>query len=223
MKRRIFTTFLLVLISAVVLAQDNDNPTRKGRWIGDLEVGFTSGDIKQDQSTYTSDAEIKNNLFDVQFGLGYTVADNLSVGLVFFTEHQNLEADFPDIVGFPGTATSEREKVTNNLLGAQIRYYFLEERAKPFLGGAAGLALVDVEVEEGPTTAELSGSGFGYLLEAGFAYFINDSIGLEVVYNYFSSSTSLDGSGATSGFNFALENDETTTSSSLSVGVTFAF
>ena len=213
---------ILLSVSMIINANAQDNPTRKGRWLGDVEFGFTSADISSTHSSYSNDIEIKNSAFDVGISMEYTIMDNLAIGLEYFIVNSSETQEFPDITGVPGSANTQTTETSGHVIGPAVRYYFLSSNFKPFLGGAAGYSFVSRNYEGQGTVTDASGGGFGYVMKAGFAYFINDAVGFELSYDYFGSSNSLDGSGNSAGFEFDYTEEESIQTSTITAGVIIA-
>ena len=222
----LFFSFLFFSVSA--FAQDNtssdvENPTRKGRFIGDLNFGFDNGTFTQKHDTYVSDLKSDYSLLLIDGTIGYTIIDNLEIGLRIAYDFQRQENVVPDFVGAPGTGETTLNKIRGGFTGLGARYFFGKKQFKPFIGVSAGRSHVDVEIEGQGNVTELSGNGFGYIFDLGFAYFINDHIGFEVRYLNFSTSNSVTGGGNASGFAYDLAYEEDQNLSIIDFGFIIAF
>jgi outer membrane protein W len=214
---------LIGLFSINCFAEQIENPTRKGRFLGEFDFGSDSGDLTQEHDTYVADVKIDQSLLRIDGRLGYTVFDNLVVGLAIGHDHEKLEVVTPDMKDVPDTGNTTVNTETGGFIGLGATYYFLEEQFKPFLGIAIGRTHVNVEIEGAGNVTDLSGDGFGYALDLGFAYFINDHIGFEARYVNFNSSNSVSGGGNASGFEYDLAYDDDQSYNALEFGYIITF
>ena len=218
----------LLCVVATTYAQDDkdsdfQNPIRKGRFIGELDLGFDSGDFSQTHGIYVSDVESKNRISRLDARIGYTFIDNLVVGLAFGNDHQKQEVTTPDLIGFAGTGSTSLTRTTGGFIGLGATYFFGKKKFRPFAGFSLGRSHVKAEIEDQNSVTELSGNGFGYTLDLGLAYFINDHIGFEVRYVHYSNSSDVSGSGTASGFAFDLSYEEKQKINIFEFGIIVAF
>lgn len=216
----LFFSFLFFSVSA--FAQD-ENPTRKGRIIGEVDFGFDGLNVTQTHDTYVDDVTSKNSLFLVDMRIGYSVINNLVVSLAVGHDHQRQETITPDFVGLPGSGETTLNKTNGGFLGVGATYYFLNKQFKPFIGASIGRTHVNVELEGQGNTTELSGSGLGYTIDAGLAYFINDHVGFELRYVYYSAANDVTGGGNASGFEYDLAYNENLKINIVEFGFLIAF
>jgi len=220
MMKQALLIFLGASMTFCAIAQDN--PTRQGRWIGDVEFGFNSDDFAISHSSYTDDINMKNSAINAGFSVGYTIMDNLAIGLEYIASQSSEDQEFPDITGLPGSANTQTTETSSHIIGPAARYFFLENNVKPFAGVAAGYSFVSRNTAGAGLTTDASGGGFGYVLQAGLTYFINDAVGFELSYDLFNASNSLEGSGNSAGFEFDYTQDETIKTSTINAGVIIA-
>ena len=220
MMKQALLIFLGASMTFCAIAQDN--PTRQGRWLGDVQFGFNSADLTMSHSSYTDDINLTHSAIDAGFSVGYTVMDNLSIGLEYFVNQSSEDQEFPDITGLPGSANAQTTETSSHIIGLAARYFFLENNVKPFAGVAAGPSFTSRNSSGAGLNTEDSGGGFGYVVQAGLCYFINDAVGFELSYDFFNASSSLEGSGDSAGFEFDYTLDETIKTSTITAGVIIA-
>lgn len=104
--------------------------------------------------------------FRLNPNVGFFVGDNLALG-------GNIRFDFSKA----GTVSANEFGI-----GPFMRYYFGKSQAKPFLVFSADYLTNKVKT----STAEISNSGYGFLLGLGFAAFLNRNVAIEGIggYNY---------------------------------------
>jgi opacity protein-like surface antigen len=238
MKKLLFLTAIAVLTFNTSIAQEDvvvvddtssevENPTRKGRIIGIVAFNFRNGDVTQKHSAFVTDTKIKNNTLGFDLNAGYTIIDNLSIGLSVGINYDKSKNEFDDLVGSPGTAHTEEEKVTTSFYMFQSRYYFLKEKFKPFVGAAIGYNAQDITGSSKNNTANtnyaLSGGGLVWRLSGGLAYFINDNVGFNIAYSYASMNNDKTGSGTYGTFDYDFTADDTNVINNIIFGVQIAF
>ena len=217
--------FFVVVTTNAQEDKDSDfkNPTRKGRFIGEVDFGFDSGNFTQKHDIYEGDVTTENSLFIVDTRIGYSFIDNLVVSLAIGHDHQRQETITPDLIDFPGTGSATLNKSNGGFIGLGAAYYFLKKQFKPFIGAAIGRTHVNVELEGQDNITELSGNGLGYTFDFGLAYFVNDHIGFEVRYLHASFSNDVTGEGTASGFAYDVAYEEDLNINIIEFGFIVAF
>ena len=204
-------------------AQDESmNPTRKGRFITDVDFGlsFANSDLLIEGQTNKNNTKIRTVEVDIEFG--YNVIDNLSIGIGVDVETQHSEIDVAaDPNGaYPAFTILEDQKTSTYFLYGN--YYFLKDKFKPFIGLNAGYSKFSTEDTDGLNPAgdnSIEGSGLDYGARVGFVYFLNDHIGLNLMYKIHFSS--LDNKNTLSTFRFNSSSDYS--ESNILAGITVAF
>jgi outer membrane protein W len=155
---------IMILSSNVLFAQ---SATEKGRIITDVDFLFNSNRLKLDGNP---DFEIDHSTMDVEIGIGYTVIDDLEVGL-----HIRVDNDSIEMSG---------NKATENTLtyGIFTRYYLMpEQKIRPFVGITGGLGTLKT-TSTGVADGKTNVTTFSGIL--GVSYFINTHVGVELLCQY---------------------------------------
>tara|TARA_B110000046_G_scaffold52513_1_gene58714 strand:+ start:147 stop:890 length:744 start_codon:yes stop_codon:yes gene_type:complete len=225
----------LVVVEVEETSSDLENPTRKGRIIGVISGNYSNSDITQTHSAYASDTKLKNKGFGFDLNGGYTIIDNLSIGLAVGIRYDKKKEEFDDIIGLTGTARTENQKVTSSVYMFESRYYFLKEKFKPFIGAAIGYNAQDITGSstthlDRPTPNQenyaLNGGGLAWRLHGGLGYFINDNVAFHIAYAYTSMKNDKSGSATASGdstYNTSFTSDDANVLSNIVFGVQVAF
>jgi len=163
----IMLAFIMLTTTGLMAQEASDwvNPTAKGHFIvdGDMGGNFTSGTLFFEGD---KELEIDHVEFITDIRLGYTVIDNLEVGIGFvynITETTTKTFDPED---------ESEDKYYGTEYDLFARYYLLTNKVKPFLGARIG----------GVTYSHPSvgdGTGFVYGGTVGIAYFLNEHVGFE--------------------------------------------
>ena len=186
-----FTTILmslsfLALCSGNCFAQEEEikNPTRKGRFISDIDFSLDFGKFDQTNAYFPKDIVTDRTDFVSEIDLSYTIIDNLALGVSLFFDNEKLDVDVPASVD--GNLKESKVKKTLNTRGlmASARYYFLDKRIKPFVGANAGIVSFDRKNLSNNAGTKADGNGFAYNLKGGCTFFLNDHIGFEIIYQY---------------------------------------
>jgi outer membrane protein W len=173
-KRFVLLTVLVIALvfPAAVIADDGDtlNPTRKGRIIVDADFHFLSGshDIADPSETTT-----KHRQSEFDLHLGYTIINNLQVGIFVGYNDESAEVDNP----FFQMETADH----NTVYGIFARYYFGQGSFKPFVGVHYGIGASKEEVTGTPDAKHKISTYGGDL---GLIYFLNDHFAFELFANY---------------------------------------
>lgn len=161
--KKLSVVLLLLFLPSIMVAQ-----VEKGRIIIDVDFHNLShkSTVKYDGAEVAKDTykEIDTNL-----RLGYTIINNLEIGVIldFVREEDSLEngADIDKRFGY----------------GLFTRYYFLsKKKIKPFV--EASFALHDMDVKHPSTGSDFDTDGHSYAYGIGVACFLNNNIGIEVIY-----------------------------------------
>lgn len=195
MNRVILLLLGIVLMSKVTFAQ-----TEKGKFIinQDLSMNFDVDDNEYDLKENIDDdsvIKIKNRYaaFSLNPSVGYFLIDNLAVGLGAEFSYSRSRDNF-SLLSF------NKKLVVNNYyysFNPFVRYYFGKCKIKPFVGGQFKYGQrirngkYSGDIFPGDTEASLeydksTTNFFGYQINPGLAYFVNDRIGvsLTLVYDY---------------------------------------
>ncbi len=169
------TVLIMAVLGSVGMYADPDssavNPTRKGRLLLDVEFAFSStkGDVADGFNTETKHTE---NEFDLQ--LGYTVIDNLEVGVNVGVSHDNLTVE--------SQTYAHTEKTTTNHMGLFARYFFGKSTFKPFVVASCNFVGNSTHAVVGSPDQKFGITGYG--VGAGMIYFVNDHFGVELMAIY---------------------------------------
>ncbi len=147
---------MLMIFSMVTVAQ-----TEKGKIIvsGSSRLNFSSESSKVEVDGEQMGEKEKTTEFGLNPMVGYFFMDNLAVG---------LSLDFT-------TGKYDEEKITSLLIGPAARYYFLEDKIRPF---------VQAEVLIGSEKWDDSKyNSFSYGAGGGVAFFLNEFISLDLGLN----------------------------------------
>ncbi|MFC2097107.1 outer membrane beta-barrel protein [Bacteroidota bacterium] len=155
------------LLPTALMAQ---NPTEKGRFIFDTDFSLNWGSMTADDAWET---EMDHRIADFEFDFGYTIINDLEVGVRASYDHNYLMVE---------NAFINMEETENTLsYGIFARYYFLDEsKLKPFIGVSGGIGNMTME-STGAEDIEYKLTSIGG--NAGLVYFFNQHFGIEVVYN----------------------------------------
>ena len=175
MKNVLMLTLSFVFVfSTVQAAADFDNPVAKGRWgvFMDLETNGHDATFAAPLNT-----EVEGGMNDIDFGVGYTVMDNLVLTLGYDISNKENETT-------SGTWMQKTEESgTNMVLGA--RWYFKDgEQLRPFLTG--GYITGDLETKEttaGAVTAHHSSDHSGTMFQIGASYWVSHNFCFETHYS----------------------------------------
>lgn len=226
MKYFSFTLILMLfLFNGVNSFAQESNPTRKGRLLADSDFSYNSADSKtSNHALFSDDLNIDHNQFSIDLSVGYTIIDNLYLGLRLFNLNESTTTETPHTDGTPGVASTSTEETTNLFFGPSIRYYFLDKNFKPFLGVTGGLSQMNVTSVDGDgVTFDQTGNGIGYNFEVGFAYFVNDHIGLELLYRNHNENHDVDGTVSGTGFEIPFTAEDNVNASIISIGFIVGF
>lgn len=218
----ILVSLFFVPLTSQAQVEDN-NPLRKGRIFGDLDFGLNNNNTNMAHETYVSDITVDNSSVDVDALIGYTVLDNLVVGMNIFIERDRNETNLPDIVSLPGSASTSTLNSTFATYTLNARYFIGKNDFKPFIGAGYGLATFKDESIETGLSTNATGTGTAFSTQLGASYFINDHIGFEFMYNYNSSTIDLDNDVNFQGTLVAQKNETKTNSSGLMAGIIVVF
>ncbi len=178
---------LLILVSLFFIpltsnAQEEDNnPLRKGRIFSDFDFALHSNNTNVTHETYVSDITVDNSSVDIDALIGYTVLDNLVVGMNIFLERDHNETNFPDIVSLPESASTSTLNSTFATYTINARYFLGKKDFKPFIGAGFGLATFKDESIETGLSTNAKGTGTAFSTQLGASYFVNDHIGFELM------------------------------------------
>lgn len=159
--------FLLSILSVPSFGQ-----TGKGKiLIGTgSNLGFTST-----SSRWKSDSGSGDNGSSSSFGLspkiGYFITDQVALGAEFqflYSASKNSSKSHSVIYG----------------LGPFARYYYGNEKLKPFLGAGLGFGGDSYKSTSGNNTIKANYSIFNFNLEGGLAYFLNDKVSADLGISY---------------------------------------
>lgn len=159
MKRKVFS-FMTVLLFSILLPTSLVAQTEKGHFIVDGDIGgtFSSFEAWLDGNHAF---EGKHTDLQVDLRFGYTFLDNLEVGIGLGISYEKFTGDL--------------ESTSNGFeYDLFMRYYFLSgKKLKPFVAPHVGFYHFD-------TDARPEGKGFEYGVAVGFAYFLNNHVGIDV-------------------------------------------
>ncbi|BDD05579.1 outer membrane beta-barrel protein [Aureibacter tunicatorum] len=180
------TKFALIICVFIGLA---DNSKAQAIEKGKIMIGGSSNiRFKSEKSTEVfivdgnkvsyDDDDDKN--FNINIGAGYTVIDNLIIGLDISYLYSNLNGMF-----FINSGDDiQRIKMNNKLTGLDFnmfsKYYFTEQKFKPYAQIGAGYSLS----RQYSGDFEQKYNGINLVGGAGAAYFITPSISVELGLNY---------------------------------------
>ena len=203
--------------------EEDNNPLRKGRIFTDFDFGLHSSDTNLAHETFVSDITAENSSVDIDALIGYTVLDNLVVGMNIFVERDHNTTNLPDVISLPGTASTSTLNSTSASYTLNARYFIGKNDFKPFIGAGFGLATYSEESIETGLTTFAKGTGTAFNTQLGASYFINDHIGFEFMYNYSSSSIDLENDVNFNGTLVAQNNTTKTNTSAFMAGVIVVF
>ncbi len=171
--KKLLLSVAALLVSAVALAQ-----TEQGKFVigGSSDLSFISTSSEVDGNDAGDSSE-----FEFSVDGGYFVIDNLAVGLGV-----DLAFGKEEEPGF------EEEKSTTFLVGPFARYYFLEDKIRPFAQGS--VAFGKNKTEAGSN--EFKSDAFAFGFDAGVAIFLNDNISIDAALGYARTKISPDVEGA---------------------------
>ncbi|WP_347173753.1 outer membrane beta-barrel protein [Polaribacter uvawellassae] len=136
-----------------------------------FSASFTTNSNENDN--YSKDIANLNS-FSFSPKLGYTITDNLVVGVDFILRYSNVS--FKD---------SSSENINSTyVIGPFIKYYLSKKVFKPFLLAEYGFGSQYSKFESSTSKSETEEEITILILGGGISYFINDTIGLELGVNY---------------------------------------
>ncbi|PQJ78042.1 outer membrane protein [Polaribacter porphyrae] len=174
MKLKKIALFLVTLFAINTYSQ-----TEKGKiYLGassNLNANFINNSIKDDNNGSQNTG--KNSGFSISPEIGFLVIDNLVLGanitLAFNKSENNGGSEF---------------KSSSISAAPFIKYYFSENKFKPFVSGRFAFGSFKSESTFNNNSNESKGSFTNLQVGGGIAYFINDMISLELGINYVRSS-----------------------------------
>ena len=177
MKKRfvLLTVLIIVLVFPVaVIAEDGDNlnPTRKGRIIFDVDFSLHAGSYDVD---FELGATHKSSNYGIDLDLGYTIIDNLEVGLFVSFNSETSETKSQGVLVLKQT---DRDPI----YGLFARYLFGNGKFKPYVGLIYGIGTHRNTDTHEPADMIFKNSMIGGNL--GLAYFFNDHFGVEIAAYY---------------------------------------
>lgn len=147
--------------------------TEKGNWYfgGDTSLGFASTNSQAESDGKTVGDKLTVSKLSFKPSANYFVIDNLSVGLGILFE-STTEKD-----------GSDSDTVSTTAILPGVKYFFNSGNSfVPYVGVGAGL----ISVSAGDYDEEKY-SGFAFGANGGFAYFVNESVSLNVGLTYLNS------------------------------------
>ena len=166
---------LFILVSICSFSQ-----TEKGKYtIGansNLSFSKTNGKIRGQNNTYERDLG-STTQFDISPEIGYSFLKNFFVGIGFNYQYSN-----EDLVDF-----SYWTKSNSYLSTLFLKYYFSENRFKPFLKTAYGFGVENREFQFTDISSRINNSKTkiqNFTFGAGIGYFLTNYISLEMSLNY---------------------------------------
>lgn len=167
MKKNLFYVF--ILMSYIVNAQ-----TQKGNWVvgGSTQIDFSSGKTTVKYGSIEVDGPTINTLAFTP-SVGYFISDNLALG---------GEVNFTSIT-YKNEYDGRTYKETSSIFSIMpsVTYYFSNNKTvMPYLGGAVGFATKKDKDDD----VTISGDGFAWKLKGGIAYFLTESIALDLGLRY---------------------------------------
>ena len=179
MRMKNYIPFLLFLsLCSSTFAQ-----TQKGNFVlsGKTDLNFLFSNITTGTDSVKT-GETKSDQFGFTAGVGYFIADNLSVG-IFGTYSYNYSK-----IGSSNYQPSFTQNITQSFtILPQLQYYFpLEGKLKPFVAIGAGYGWLqerDSRVTENNNKA-YSLSGTAFTGGAGVSYFIITSVAFDFGFQY---------------------------------------
>lgn len=155
---------IIILSSTLLIAQ---SATEKGRIITDVDFRLSSGNHDVDDAWGT---EVDHYLLGTDIGIGYTVIDNLEIGLVLSVDNESIDSKNE----FHESKTTE----SIMLYSVSARYFLMKEKAlRPFVSVLGGVG-TSKTTETGNEDTKANITGFGGSI--GVAYFINSNVGVEL-------------------------------------------
>ena len=221
-----FTLLLTIMVLSTfgLFSQETTpliNQTAKGKIIADFDIGlhFQSQDLEISSNIPSVESSV--DLLDLEIDFGYAIIDNFVVGVFAELDKETKTTTIPAAVdgSFPEFEITDNFNLrTFGLFG---RYYFSAGQFKPQVGvlvGSANFKADETDQSTGlDTENESTGMAFGG--QAGFTYFFNNHVGINVVYQL--EKLSLDNTTTIPGTSFETTSDWTT--SKILVGATLSF
>ena len=166
--KKLFLLTFFTLFSLCLSAQ-----TEKGNWFfgADTSLGFTSSNAQAESDGKEVGEKTTVSKFSFKPNVNYFIMDNLSVG---------LGVQFDSTTEKDG---SDSDTVSTTAILPGVKYFFNSGNSfVPYVGVGAGL----ISVSAGDYDEEKY-SGFAFGANGGFAYFVNESVSLNVGLTYLNS------------------------------------
>lgn len=165
---------LTLLISITVNSQ-----TEKDKYIIGVNTGLTSGFSKQKIKSDNSSRDV-SDFFSISFTPtgGYFIIKDLAVGLRLPVTFNVLKSDSPQV----GTEV----RTTTFDVVPFFRYYFKNEKVKPFVQLSAGLgrSISKVSPESSFLGSNSKFNTFRYSIDGGISFFVNSKISIDAALSY---------------------------------------
>ncbi|MGC6524731.1 MAG: outer membrane beta-barrel protein [Flavobacteriaceae bacterium] len=167
--KKLFLLTFFTLFSLCLTAQ-----TEKGNWFfgGDTSLGFTSSNAQAENDGKDVGDKLTVSKFSFMPSANYFVMDNLSVGLGLLFESATEKEG------------SDEDKTSSFAALPTATYFFKSDsQIVPFVGLGAGLMSTSYGDKD-----ENKYNGFAFGANGGIAYFISDSVSLNLGLSYLNSS-----------------------------------
>lgn len=169
--KRIITMIIALFLMLPFFANAQ---VEQGTWFlrGSSDLSFSAGKEKYDYAGDKQDGD-KYMFFDLRPAVGYAVINRLPVGIFLDVSMESYKD--PD-------NSDNKTRYTQLAVGPFVRYYFVDlNNFMPFAEGSVGFGSTAYKVnDEDPSKLGY----FGFRLGAGFSYFFNDHVGLDLHLGY---------------------------------------
>ena len=164
---------LSYLIYVLLISFNLSAQTEKGNWFfgGDTSLSFVSSNIQPERD---GDNLEKTTISNITFkpSANYFLQDNLAVGLgLLFQSRTNKEG------------SDKGTEVTTALLPSVTYFFSSGSKLVPYVGAGVGL----MSLKSKDSDANLKYNGLAFTSSGGFAYFLSDSVSLNLGFSYLSS------------------------------------
>ncbi|HEX9826032.1 MAG TPA: outer membrane beta-barrel protein [Flavobacteriaceae bacterium] len=171
---------ILLFTATVVFGLSNVNAqTEKGKWMfgSDAGISFASSTAKVEFDGEELDGKSTVSTFTISPNAGYFIMDNLSIGLDlnFSSTKTKFEEE-----GF-----DEEFKTNSFAVFSGATYFFKTDKLAPYVGAGVGF----LSVSEGDEDFDKY-SGIGFNVRGGLAYFLSDSVSVNLGVDFISAKLS---------------------------------
>lgn len=163
----------LILASFIFASLNLSAQTQKGNWFfaGDTSLGFASSSAQPETNGNSVGNKTKVSKFSFKPSANYFVKDNLAIGLGVLFESQTEKEG------------SSKDKESSFAVLPGLTYFFKSEtKLVPYV--AAGAGLMSLSAGNSDT---LKYNGFAFSAIGGLAYFLNNSVSLNLGLSYLNS------------------------------------